>query len=104
MSSFIASYSLLFSAALALVAATPIHPRAPAAWPSPEPCTGNNSYIHDPSIIKKGDTWYRFSTIDNILIANAPSLNGPWTYQQKMLPQGSIIKVDDNQGLWVSKQ
>ncbi|KAF2496797.1 endo-1,5-alpha-L-arabinosidase [Lophium mytilinum] len=99
----IVSYSLLVSAALALVAATPIHPRAAASWPDPEPCTGNNSAIHDPSLIKKGDTWYRFSTNDNILIANAPSLNGPWTYQQQMLPQGSIIKVADDQQLWVSK-
>ncbi|KAF2816664.1 endo-1,5-alpha-L-arabinosidase [Mytilinidion resinicola] len=79
----IASYSLLVSAALALVATTPIHPRAAASWPDPEPYT-----------------WYRFSTNDNILIANAPSLNGPWTYQQQMLPQGSIIKVAADQELW----
>lgn len=85
------------------ISAKPIDARQAASWPDPEPCTGNCSYVHDPSIIRKSDgTWYRFSTNGNIAIASAPALTGPWTYQGAMLPGGSSIHVVDGQELWVN--
>ncbi|KAK5572326.1 hypothetical protein LTR43_002058 [Exophiala xenobiotica] len=70
-------------------------------WPDPEPCSGNCSAIHDPSVVRRADgTWFRFSTNGNIAIASAPSLTGPWEYQGAMLPNGSTIQVIENQELW----
>ncbi|KIX04382.1 uncharacterized protein Z518_05250 [Rhinocladiella mackenziei CBS 650.93] len=70
-------------------------------WPEPEPCTGNCTFIHDPSIIKREDgTFFRFSTNGNIAIASAPSMTGPWEYLGAMLPEGSVIQVTENQEIW----
>ncbi|KAF2468689.1 endo-1,5-alpha-L-arabinosidase [Lindgomyces ingoldianus] len=89
------------SALLATAITKPIDPREAASWPDPEPCTGNCSYIHDPSVLRRKDgTWFRFSTLGNIAIATAPALTGPWTYQGAMLPSGSKINVVKNQQLW----
>ncbi|KAF2188807.1 glycoside hydrolase family 43 protein [Zopfia rhizophila CBS 207.26] len=89
------------AALLATTAAKPIDPRQAASWPEPEPCTGNCTYIHDPSVIRRADgTWYRFSTLGNIAIATAPALTGPWTYKGAMLPGGSKINVVKNQEIW----
>lgn len=75
--------------------------RQRASWPDPEPCEGNCTYIHDPSIIRRPDgIWFRFSTLGNIAIATAPALIGPWTYQGAMLPEGTKINVTENQELW----
>ncbi|PSN65954.1 endo-1,5-alpha-L-arabinosidase [Corynespora cassiicola Philippines] len=75
---------------------------AAAAWPEPEPCTGNCTYIHDPALARRPDgTWLRFSTLGNIAIATAPSLTGPWEYEGAMLPEGT--KIDTGivgQELW----
>ena len=73
-----------------------------STWPDPEPCSGNCSAIHDPSVVRCADgTWFRFSTNGNIAIASAPSLTGPWEYQGAMLPNGSEIQVIENQEIWV---
>lgn len=70
-------------------------------WPDPESCQGNCTFIHDPSVVRRGDgTWFRFSTIGNIAIATAPALGGPWDYQGAMLPDGSKIDVVEKQELW----
>jgi arabinan endo-1,5-alpha-L-arabinosidase len=75
--------------------------RQTSSYPSPEPCTGDCTAIHDPAIARRKDgTWLRFSTLGNIAIATAPALTGPWTYQGAMLPQGSSIKLRDDQELW----
>lgn len=75
--------------------------RRSTTYPPPEPCTGNCTDIHDPSVIRRSDgTWLRFSTLGNIAIATAPALTGPWTYKGAMLPQGSSIKLRDDQQLW----
>ena len=86
-----------YLAFLALVATKAI------AYPNPEPCTGNCSAIHDPSVIqrKSDGTWYRFNTNGNIGIASAPNLTGPWTYDGELLEGGSVIEVSASQGVWV---
>lgn len=87
----------LFAGLISLVA---VATRA-QSWPNPEPCLGNCTYIHDPSVVRRSDgTWLRISTNGNIAIATAPDLTGPWEYQGAMLPNGSKIDVTDNQELW----
>jgi arabinan endo-1,5-alpha-L-arabinosidase len=93
-------YSL--AAALGFVAlATSLTSRQTSLWPPPEPCTGACSSVHDPALARRADgTWLRFSTLANISIASAPALTGPWTKQGAMLPQGTSIKLRDDQTLW----
>jgi arabinan endo-1,5-alpha-L-arabinosidase len=73
-------------------------------YPDPEPCTGNCTYVHDPSVIQRptDGTFFRFSTNGNIAIASAPSMTGPWEYLGSMLPNGSEIQVTKGQEIWVS--
>jgi hypothetical protein len=72
----------------------------PQRYPNPEPCLGNCSWIHDPSIIKEDNRYYRFSTSGNIAIATAPSLSGPWEYKGALLDNGTNIYVDSSQDIW----
>ena len=53
-------------------------PTTDGYYPDPEPCRGNCSWIHDPSVIYENNKYWRFSTSGNIAIASAPSLGGPW--------------------------
>ena len=69
-------------------------------FPNPEPCTGNCTFIHDPAVIKRDGTYYRFSTNGNIAVATADHLTGPWTYQGAMLPNGSSIEFAYAQEMW----
>ncbi|KAL1302206.1 hypothetical protein AAFC00_002634 [Neodothiora populina] len=74
-----------------------------SAYPNPEPCNGNCSGVHDPTLIRRTSdgTWFRLSTNGNIAIASAPDITGPWTYDGAMLPDGSIIDLPiDNPGIW----
>ena len=70
-----------------------------ASRPDPEPCTGNCTWVRDPSVIKRASdgTWFRLSINGDIAIASAPALTGPWTYQGAMLPGGTSIQVIDGQ-------
>ncbi|KAF2635291.1 glycoside hydrolase family 43 protein [Massarina eburnea CBS 473.64] len=87
----------LFAGLISLVAIA----RRAELWPNPEPCLGNCTYIHDPSVIQRSDgTWFRISTNGNIAIATAPALVGPWEYKGAMLPQGSKIDVVNEQEIW----
>jgi arabinan endo-1,5-alpha-L-arabinosidase len=70
-------------------------------YPEPEPCHGNCSWIHDPAILYEDGTYWRFTTSGNIGIANAPSLEGPWTYRGALLDNGTIIHLRDDQDIWV---
>lgn len=72
-------------------------------YPEPEPCSGNCSWIHDPSILYEDGTYWRFSTSGNIAIATAPSLGGPWHYQSALLHNGTSIFVTDGQDIWVRR-
>lgn len=71
-------------------------------YPDPEPCRGNCSWIHDPSIWYEDGTYWRFSTSGNIAVATAPSLGGPWRYQGALLHAGTDIFVSGGQDIWVS--
>lgn len=71
------------------------------AYPPPEPCLGNCTFVHDPNVIRRSDgTWIRFSTGGGIAIATAPALKGPWTYEGSMLPSGSKIRLLAKQSMW----
>ena len=65
------------------------------AFPNPRPCTGVCGNVHDPSVvIRKSDgTYFRFATTGDIMIATAPSLQGPWISQGPVLPNGSLVPI-----------
>ena len=65
------------------------------AFPNPQPCTGVCGYVHDPTVvIRQSDgTYFRFATFEDIQIATAPSLQGPWTSQGPVLPNGSLVPI-----------
>jgi hypothetical protein len=71
-------------------------------YPEPEPCRGNCSWIHDPSIVYEDGVYWRFSTSGNIAIATAPSLEGPWHYEGALLHDDTSIFVTEGQDIWVS--
>jgi arabinan endo-1,5-alpha-L-arabinosidase len=77
-------------------------PTADGLYPDPEPCRGNCSWIHDPSVLYENDVYWRFSTSGNIAIATAPSLEGPWRYEGALLHNGTSILVHPDQDIWVS--
>lgn len=71
------------------------------AYPPVGSCTGNcTGFMHDPNVVYKEGTYYRFTTNGKINIATAPQISGPWTYQGAALPKGSIIDLPGNQDLW----
>ncbi|KAF2024806.1 Arabinanase/levansucrase/invertase [Setomelanomma holmii] len=94
--------SQLITAALGLAGPTSaLKFRQTSSFPPPEPCTGNCTAVHDPAVIRRSNgTWLRFSKLGNIAIASVPALTGPWTYEGAMLPDGSTIKLRDDQELW----
>jgi arabinan endo-1,5-alpha-L-arabinosidase len=95
---------LVLLSGLAAINAAPLNARQAASWPDPQPCSGNCSGIHDPSIVHAADgTWWLFSTNGDISIASAPAITGPWTYKGPMLPNGSSIQITSGQQLWVSR-
>lgn len=72
------------------------------SFPDPEPCYGNCSWVHDPSIYVQDGEYYRFSTSGNIAVATAKSLYGPWKYQGALLENGTNIVVEEErQDVWV---
>ncbi|KAL6704234.1 hypothetical protein ACN47E_008402 [Coniothyrium glycines] len=75
-------------------------PPTSGEYPDPEPCHGHCTYVLDPSILYDEGLYWRFSTSKNIQVASAPSLEGPWTYKGSLLPQGTSIKLYDNQDIW----
>ncbi|KAI4666940.1 uncharacterized protein J4E88_010361 [Alternaria novae-zelandiae] len=75
-------------------------PTTDGYYPDPEPCRGNCSWIHDPSVIYENNKYWRFSTSGNIAIASAPSLGGPWEYEGALLQNGTSIQVHPDQDIW----
>lgn len=105
--------SILFSPYIILASPLPLpiaepHPQADSRppksgiYPEPQPCSGNCTWIHDPSIIYEDGLYWRFSTSGNIAIATAPSLVGPWTYKGALLTNGTKISIREDQDIWVS--
>lgn len=70
-------------------------------YPPPQPCLGNCSMMNDPNVVYENDTYWRFSAQDNIPVATASSLEGPWTYQGDLPHDGANIHVRDDQEVWV---
>jgi arabinan endo-1,5-alpha-L-arabinosidase len=73
-------------------------------YPMPEPCLGNCTSIHDPSIVYENGMYWRFTTQNGINIANAPSLEGPWTYRGALLTNGTKIDLYESQEIWVGSR
>ena len=72
------------------------------AYPVSQGCSGVCGYVHDPYVVKRSDgTYFRFATFQEIQIATAPALIGPWTEQGPALPGGSEIPLPGNMSLWV---
>ena len=73
------------------------------AYANPGSCSGACN-VRDPSLIQRSsdNTYFRFSTGNDISYASASSLSGPWTTVGSMLPNGSSIDLDGNNDLWVS--
>jgi arabinan endo-1,5-alpha-L-arabinosidase len=70
-------------------------------YPDPQPCHGNCSWVHDPSILYENGTYWRFTTSGNIAVSTAPFLEGPWTYRGALLHNGTSIHIRDDQDIWV---
>jgi hypothetical protein len=70
---------------------------------APGVCLGD-CFAHDPAVIRRPSdgTYFRFNTGNMIGIWKAPGLGGPWTYQGKALPGGSVINLPGNKDLWAS--
>jgi arabinan endo-1,5-alpha-L-arabinosidase len=78
-------YNLLASV---LAAATTV-----SGYANPMPCTGTcEGRSHDPSMIKHGNTYWRYATGEKIVMHSAPSLTGPWKFEGAALPQGSKLR------------
>ena len=80
----------------------PDSPQASGNYPDPEKCTGVCDWIHDPNIVYDRGLYWRFVTSNNITIATAPSLEGPWTNEGPLLTNGTAIHLRDDQDIWVS--
>jgi arabinan endo-1,5-alpha-L-arabinosidase len=65
------------------------------SYPNPQPCRGVCGYVHDPTVvIRQSDgTYFRFATFEDLQIATAPSMQGPWTSEGPVLPNGSEIPI-----------
>ncbi|KAF2713205.1 glycoside hydrolase family 43 protein [Pleomassaria siparia CBS 279.74] len=96
---FISSLFIVDNSAPSVGVASPVPPKG-SNYPNPEPCTGNCTWVHDPNVIYKDSTYYRFSTSGNIAIATAPRLTGPWKYQGALLDNGTSIFVTKGQDIW----
>ena len=60
-------------------------------WSDPLPCSGTCTNTHDPSIIQRESdgTYFRFATGGSLSIHSGDSIQGPWTYEGTVLPDGS---------------
>jgi len=71
------------------------------AYSDPGACSGDCN-THDPSVMQRSSDgkYFRFSTGNEIEIATASSLAGPWTNQGSAITGGSSIDLDGNTDLW----
>lgn len=66
-------------------------------YPDPGACSGN-CLVHDPAVfVRESDgTFFRFSTGNEIQIATASAITGPWTVKGSVVPAGSSIDLPGN--------
>ncbi|KAJ4390076.1 hypothetical protein N0V93_007549 [Gnomoniopsis smithogilvyi] len=88
------SFHLVVLALLGLLAR--IH-----GYSNPEPCTGE-CYAHDPGFIRRSDgVYFRFNTDTYIdIMKSTGSISGPWEIVGNVLPNGSIVDLAADEGLW----
>lgn len=74
-----------------------------SGYSDPERCTGS-CYAHDPGFIRRSSDgeYFRFNTDTYIDIMKSSSISGPWTVVGNVLPNGSVIDLAADEGLWVS--
>lgn len=89
---------LSFLISTVLSASIPLHSRQ--SQPSFPPTHGTDFNIHDPSIIRDGDTYYAYGVGKHILIHSASSLSGPWKNIGTVLNQDSKIKKGASDAPW----
>jgi arabinan endo-1,5-alpha-L-arabinosidase len=77
-------------------------PAISVSYHDPESCFGNCSWTHDPSIVYKDETYWRFTTSGNIAVHTSRFLEGPWKYRGALLQNGTKIHLRDDQDIWVS--
>jgi hypothetical protein len=72
------------------------------AYADPGACSGD-CWTHDPGLYqrKSDGKYFRFATGGGIHIASADSLEGPWTDDGYVLPNGSSINLEGKNNLWV---
>ncbi|MCJ1240741.1 hypothetical protein MMC14_008745 [Varicellaria rhodocarpa] len=70
-------------------------------YAGPGSCSGACN-THDPAVIQRSydGVYFRFTTGNDISVAKASSLSGPWTNQGSVLPKGSSINLAGNKDLW----
>ena len=61
---------------------------------------GTELNIHDPSVVRAGDTYYSYGVDSHIPIHSAPSLDGPWTRLCNALDADSVIPKGDRTAPW----
>ena len=80
----------------------PYRPPLSEEFPDPGPCYGDCSHVLDPSVFYEDGVYWRFTTSNNISVAAAPSLSGPWRYKGSLLHEGTTIFVVEDQDIWVN--
>jgi arabinan endo-1,5-alpha-L-arabinosidase len=71
------------------------------AYANPGACSGV-CVTHDPSVVRRSSDgkFFRFTTGNEILVATADAITGPWTNEGSALPGGSSINLAGNTDLW----
>lgn len=73
-----------------------------SGYANPERCSGN-CYAHDPGFIRRSSDgeYFRFNTDNYVDIMKSSSVSGPWQLVGNVLPNGSVIDLAADEGLWV---
>lgn len=71
-------------------------------YSNPERCTGE-CFAHDPGFIRRSSdgVYFRFNTDSLVDIMKSNSISGPWEIIGNVLPNGSVVDLAENEGLWV---
>ncbi|KKK14033.1 hypothetical protein P175DRAFT_0503147 [Aspergillus ochraceoroseus IBT 24754] len=93
--------AVLLLVSLAVALKIKPHPRRRPDLPLSYPATHQTDLrIHDPSLLRVGDTYYSYSVGEHIAIHQASSLAGPWEKTGSVLPADSVIPKGDRKAPW----
>jgi len=75
--------------------------RSAYGYANPGACSGD-CVTHDPCVVRRTSdgTFFRFTTGNEILVATADSIEGPWTTTGSAITGGSSIDLTGNTDLW----